>query len=82
MMPSTSKTRPNSSFGLAFLGDDATIHQMALINILAMSGVLPPMPISIQDFTKHLAEGGKKDASYIMICLTRRDGIQSPEDMY
>jgi hypothetical protein len=38
---------------------------MALMNILAMSGACPPMTISIQDCTKHMAEGGKKDASYI-----------------
>jgi hypothetical protein len=52
-------------FGLAFLGDGATIHQMPLMNILAISGATPPMMISIQDCTKHMAEGGKKDASYI-----------------
>jgi hypothetical protein len=52
-------------FGLAFLGDGATIHRMPLMNILAMSGATPPMMISIQDCTKHMAEGGKKDASYI-----------------
>ncbi len=38
---------------------------MALINILAMSGATLPMMISVQDCTKHMAEGGKKDASYI-----------------
>ena len=38
---------------------------MALMNILAMSSAFPPMTISIQDCTKHMAEGGKKDASYI-----------------
>jgi hypothetical protein len=38
---------------------------MALMNILAMSGACPPMTISIQDCTKHMAEGGKKDASYM-----------------
>ncbi len=52
-------------FGLAFLGNGATIHRMALINILAMSGATPPMTISVQDCTKHMAKGGKKDASYI-----------------
>jgi hypothetical protein len=52
-------------FGLAFLGDGATIHHMALLNILAMSGAFPPMTISIQDCTKHVVEGGKKDALYI-----------------
>jgi hypothetical protein len=39
-------------FGLAFLADGATIHQMALMNILAMSGTFPLMTISIQDYTK------------------------------
>ena len=40
---------------------------MALMNsILAMSGAFPPMTISIQDCTKHMAEGGKKDALYIV----------------
>jgi hypothetical protein len=52
-------------FGLAFLGDGATIHRMALMNILAMSGAFPPMTISIQDCTKHMVEGGNKDALYI-----------------
>ncbi len=35
------------------------------MNILAMSGTFPSMTISIQDFTKHLAERQKKDALYI-----------------
>jgi hypothetical protein len=30
-----------------------------------MSGTIPPMTISIQDCTKHMAKGGKKDALYI-----------------
>jgi hypothetical protein len=38
---------------------------MALMNILAMSSTFRPTTISIQDCTKHMAEGGKKDASYI-----------------
>jgi hypothetical protein len=38
---------------------------MALINILAMSSATPPMTISVQDCTKHMAEVGKEDASYI-----------------
>ncbi len=38
---------------------------MALMNILAMSCAFLPMTISIQDCTKHMAEGGKKDALYI-----------------
>jgi hypothetical protein len=38
---------------------------MALMNIHAMSGATPPMTISIQDCTDHMAVGGKKDALYI-----------------
>ncbi len=38
---------------------------MALMNILAMSSAFPPMTISIQDCTKHMVEGGKKDTLYI-----------------
>ena len=52
-------------FGMAFMGDGATIHCMPLMNILAMSGKTPPNTVSIQDCSKHMAEGGKKDALYI-----------------
>jgi hypothetical protein len=38
---------------------------MALMIILAMSGAFPPMMISIQDCTKYMVEGGKKDDSFI-----------------
>jgi hypothetical protein len=38
---------------------------MALMIILAMSGAFLSMTISIQDCTKHMVRGGKKDASYI-----------------
>jgi hypothetical protein len=38
---------------------------MDLMNILAMSGTFPPMTISIQECTKHMVQGGKKDALYI-----------------
>jgi hypothetical protein len=38
---------------------------MALMKILAMSSAFPPMAISIQDCTKHMAEGWNKDALYI-----------------
>jgi hypothetical protein len=52
-------------FGLAFLGDGATIKRMALMNILAMCADTPPITVSIQDCTSHMQDGGKKDASYI-----------------
>jgi hypothetical protein len=45
---------------------------MALMNILAMSGAFPPMMISIQDCTKHMAEGRKRDALYIANLLDQK----------
>ena len=54
-----------SVFGLAFLGDGATIKRMPLINILGMCAGTPPITISIQDCTDHMSDGGKKDATYI-----------------
>jgi hypothetical protein len=47
------------------MGDGATIHEMPLMNILALNGTTAPMTVSIHDCTKHMVEGGKKDASYI-----------------
>jgi len=54
-----------SVFGLAFLGDGATIKRMPLMNILGMCAGTPPLTISIQDCTDHMEEGGKKNAEYI-----------------
>ncbi len=53
------------TFGLAFLGDGATVRRMTLLNILAMCADTPPITVSIQDCTPHMQDGGKKDASYI-----------------
>ena len=52
-------------FGISFIGDFATVHRMPLLNILMCCGDLPPSIIAIKDCTEHLAEGGKKDASYV-----------------
>ena len=52
-------------FGVVIMGDGATIHRMPLLNILAMSGSTPPLTVGIVDCTKHMAAGGKKDATYI-----------------
>ena len=59
-------------FGLAFMGDGATIHRMPLMNILAMSGTSSPVTVGIIDCTTHMAEGGKKDAAYILDTLMTR----------
>jgi len=52
-------------FGIAIMGDGATIHRMPLMNVLAMSGTTSPVTVGIVDCTTHMAEGGKKDAPYI-----------------
>jgi len=41
-------------FGLAFLGDGATVKRMPLMNIFAMCGDVPPITISIQDCTEQM----------------------------
>ena len=53
------------TFGLAFMGNGATIHRMPLMNVLAMSGTSSPVTVGIMDCTTHMAEGGNKDAAYI-----------------
>jgi hypothetical protein len=69
-------------FGLAFMGDGATIHRMPLMNILAMSGVTPPITILIQDCSKHMADGGKKDALYIADMFEEKVIEYDPEKIY
>jgi hypothetical protein len=56
---------------------------MPLMNILAMSGTTPPMTMSIQDCMKHMAEGGKKDATYIANLFEEKVlKYDPPKDMY
>ena len=52
-------------FGTAYLGDGATIRRMPFLNILGSSVSNPVSVIEIVDCHDHLAEGGKKDATYI-----------------
>jgi hypothetical protein len=49
-------------FGFAWMGDGTTIHKMPLMNILALNVTTAFMTIMIHDCTKHMEEGGKKDA--------------------
>jgi hypothetical protein len=52
-------------FGFAWMGDGTTIHEMPLMNILALNGTTAPMTILIHDCTNHIKEGGKKDVRHI-----------------
>ena len=69
-------------FGLAFLGDGATIKRMPLINILGMCAGTPPITISIQDCTDHMSEGGKKDATYIASLFEDKVEEYDPAGLY
>jgi hypothetical protein len=53
-------------FGLTYFGDGATVKKMPLINILASGVHLPVAVLEIHDCSKHMADGGKKDAKYIV----------------
>jgi hypothetical protein len=52
-------------YGISLFGDGATIKKVPLLNILASGVHLPACVLSIVDCTKHLQDGGKKDAVYI-----------------
>ena len=52
-------------FGLLFLGDGATISRCPLLNILDSAKNIPVSVLSIVDCQGHLAQGNKKDASFI-----------------
>ncbi len=54
-----------SIFGLGWLGDGATIQCMPLLNMILMCGNASPVVMPICDYTDHMSEGGKKDATYI-----------------
>ena len=52
-------------FGLVFLGDLDTIKGRPLINIIASSFNVPVAVLGVKDFSKQLAQGGKKYATFI-----------------
>ena len=58
-------TKSAKVYGLSFMSDGATISRNPFSNVLAMSGDVPPTPIAVIDATEHMANGGKKDASYV-----------------
>ena len=61
----TSLLSEASLFGLACLGDGATVKRMPLINILLSSSNNPTAVLEIKDFSKHMSEGGNKYKPYI-----------------
>ncbi len=53
-------------FGVTIFGDSATITNVPLINILAMSPNNPFALLEIVDCTDQMAKGGKKDTIYLL----------------
>ena len=53
------------TFGLSFLGDMATIRRLPLVNIISSSITVPVAVLGVKDSSAHLAQGGKKDATYV-----------------
>ncbi len=62
----TNLLKSTDVFGLSFLGNGATVKRMPLMNIIAACADTPPITISIHDCMKHMQEGGKKDAMYVV----------------
>ena len=56
------------TFGIAWLGDRATIKHMPLLNMLALCGEEPPVVISIFDCSDHMSEGGERMQSTLGSC--------------
>jgi hypothetical protein len=54
-----------NTFGISFYGDGATVRRMPLINIMASGAYIHTAVMEIVNCTKHLENGGKKDAKYI-----------------
>ncbi len=53
------------AFGVAWLGDRATIKCMPLLNMLILCGEEPLLVICIFDCRDHKSKWGKEDAEYI-----------------
>jgi hypothetical protein len=53
------------TYGIAFVGDGATVKKLPLANMLSMGIHCPPAVLEICDCTGHMERGGIKDARYI-----------------
>lgn len=53
-------------FGIAIGGDGATIDKCPLFNVIACSPSNPSMVLDVFDCSGHAADGGKKDAAFLL----------------
>ncbi len=56
-------------FGISLFGDGATVRKSPLLNILGSSVYMPACCLEIVDCHDHMANGGKKDATFIANCF-------------
>merc|ERR1712086_1085587 len=47
------------------MGDGTLIRKVPLFNVLSLTYGTPPVVLAVHDCSKHLAQGGKKDAEYV-----------------
>ena len=65
-------------FGLTFIGDGATIKRAPLMNVLSVCGNTPPIVVVIEDCSEHMADGGKKDSTYIALLFGTKVAEHDP----
>ena len=54
-----------NTYGIAYVGDGATVRKLPLCNMLGIGVHCPPAVLEICDSTNHMQKGGKKDARFI-----------------
>ena len=65
-------------FGLAMLGDFATIRRMPLLNVVGSPANSPPIVLEVKDSTPQLQLGRKKDARYVFECFLNHLKVLDP----
>ena len=58
-------TRDADTFGLAVMGDWATIKKCPILNTLVINDTLRPFVAAIHDCKEHMSKAGEKDAVFI-----------------
>lgn len=65
-------------FGICYIADGAIINTMQLVNVLAVSGSIPPCTIDNHDCQQHMAYGGKKDTPFIVNLIDHKINLLNP----
>ena len=65
-------------FGMALLGNFATIKKMPLLNILGSPANSPPVVLEVKDCTSQLLLGRKKDAKQVSESFLKHLNVLDP----